>query len=171
MKFSLRHPYMIEPEAFWRDVFFDPAYNEALYREGLHFEAFKVLEESNPPDGRRTRKLAVKPKLDAPGPIKKILGDSIDYIEDGRLDISRPAWITKVIPSKLADKVNIHNEFWLERTGPGRSDRVASFDIEVKIFGLGGIFEKFLEKTMRESYQQAADFTNLWLERKGLAGK
>ena len=42
---------------------------------------------------------------------------------------------------------------------------------EVKIFGLGGIFEKFLEKTMRESYQKAADFTNQWLERKGLAGK
>lgn len=171
MKFSLRHPYAIEPDAFWREVFFDPAYNEALYREGLHFEAFKVLDESNPPDGRRTRKLAVKPKLDAPAAIKKVLGDSIDYVEEGRLDPSRPAWITRVIPSKLADKVSIHNEFWLERTGPGRSDRVASFDVEVKIFGLGGIFEKFLEKTMRESYQLAADFTNKWLERKGLAGK
>ena len=77
MKFSLRHPYAIEPDAFWREVFFDPAYNEALYREGLHFEAFKVLDESNPPDGRRTRKLAVKPKLDAPAAIKKVLGEQI----------------------------------------------------------------------------------------------
>ncbi len=171
MKFSLRHPYLIEPEAFWRDVFFDPAYNEALYREGLHFEAFKVLDETSPADGRRTRKLAVKPKLDMPGPIKAMLGDSVDYVEDGRLDPSRPMWITKVIPSKLADKVSITNEFWLERTGPGRSDQVASFEVNVKIFGLGGVFEKFLGKTMRESYQKAADFTNQWLERKGLAGK
>ncbi len=171
MKFVLRHPYAIEPEAFWRDVFFDPGYNEALYREALHFEAFKVLEETTTPDGRRTRKLAVKPKIEAPGAIKAVIGDSVDYVEDGRLDPSRPAWITKVIPSKLADKINIVCEMWLERTGPGQSDRVASFDIEVKIWGLGGIFEKFLEKTMRENYQKAADWTNQWLAKNGLAGK
>ena len=35
MKFTIRHPYAIEPEAFWREVFFDHAYNEKLYREGL----------------------------------------------------------------------------------------------------------------------------------------
>ena len=60
---------------------------------------------------------------------------------------------------------------WLERTGPGQSDRVASFDIEVKIFGIGGMFEKFLEKTMNENYKKAAEFTNQWLREQGLAGK
>ena len=60
---------------------------------------------------------------------------------------------------------------WLERTGPGQSDRVAEFEIEVKIFGIGGMFEKFLEKTMRESYGKATEFTNKWLRDKGLAGK
>jgi hypothetical protein len=124
MKFSLRHPYSIEPEAFWRDVFFDPAYNEALYREALHFEAFKVLEETSPADGRRTRKLAVKPKIDAPGPIKAMLGDSVDYVEDGRLDPSRRAWITKVIPSKLADKSA--SAARCGSSGPGRVSRTGS---------------------------------------------
>lgn len=171
MKFTLRHPYVIEPEAFWREVFFDPAYNEALYREALQFEAFKIVEETSPPDGRRTRKLAVTPKLDAPGPIKKIIGDSLSYVEDGRLDPAKPSWITRVTPSKLADKTRVHAELWLERTGPGQSDRVTDFDIEVKIFGVGGMFEKFLEKTMRENYQKAADFTNKWLRERGLAGK
>lgn len=171
MKFTLRHPYAIEPEAFWRDVFFDPGYNEALYREALQFEAFKVLEETTPPDGRRTRKMAVTPKLDAPGPIKKVLGDSVSYVEEGRLDLARPSWIVKVIPSKLADKAKITSEMWLERTGAGQSDRVAEFDITVTMFAVGGLFEKFLEKTMRESYQKATEFTNKWLREKGLAGQ
>ncbi len=171
MKFTLRHPYPIEPEAFWRDVFFDPAYNEALYREALQFESFKVLEETSAPDGTRTRKLAVSPKLDAPGPIKKLLGDSVSYVEEGRLDLAKPSWITKVVPSKLADKSNIVSELWLERTGPGQSDRVATFDIEVKIFGIGGMFEKFLEKTMRDSYQKVADYTHKWLKDHGRSGQ
>lgn len=169
MKFILRHPYVIEPETFWREVFFDPEYNEALYRKGLHFEAYKVIEETT--SGRRTRKLAVTPKLEAPAPIKKLLGDSISYVEDGHLDPAKPSWVTRVLPSKLGDKASISSELWLERTGPGQSDRVAAFDIEVKIFGIGGMFEKFLEKTMRENYQKAADYTNEWLRAKGLAGK
>ncbi len=169
MKFILRHPYLIEPEAFWRDVFFDPAYNEALYRKGLEFEAFKILEET--PGARHTRKVAVTPKFDAPGPIKKLLGDSVSYVEEGHLDPAKPSWVVKVLPSKLADKTNIRSEMWLERTGPGQSDRVAAFDIEVKIFGIGGMFEKFLEKTMNENYKKAAEFTNEWLREKGLAGK
>ena len=171
MKFTLRHPYHVGPETFWRDVFFDHAFNEALYREALQFEAFKVLEETTPPDGRRTRRMAVTPKLDAPGPIKKVLGDSVSYIEEGRLDLARPSWIVKVLPSTLADKTRVTSEMWLERTGTGQSDRVAEFDIEVKMFAIGGLFEKFLEKTMRDSYQKATDFTNKWLREKGLAGK
>lgn len=171
MKFTLRHPYNVGPDAFWRDVFFDQAYNETLYREALEFEAFKVVEETHPADGRRTRKLAVTPKLDAPGPIKKVLGDSISYVEEGRLELTRPSWVVRVIPSKLADKAKITSEMWLERTGPGQSDRVAEFDIEVKMFAVGGLVEKFLEKTMRESYQKATEFTNRWLQSKGLAGK
>ncbi|HEY8378691.1 MAG TPA: DUF2505 domain-containing protein [Nannocystis sp.] len=166
MKFTIRHPYAIEPEAFWRDVFFDREYNEKLYREGLRFEAFEILEETSPPDGRRTRKVRVTPTIDAPAAIKKVIGDSISYVEEGRLEITgpnTPRWISKVLPSKLADKSTIKAEMWLERTGPGQSDRVAEFDIEVKMFGVGGMLEKFLEKSMRESYQKAAEWTNQWL--------
>lgn len=171
MKFTLRHPYQVGPDTFWREVFFDPTFNERLYREALEFEAFKIVEETTEPDGRRTRKMAVTPKLDAPGPIKKILGDSISYVEEGRFDLARPSWIVRVLPSKLGDKAKITSEMWLERTGPGQSDRVAEFDIEVKMFAIGGLFEKFLEKTMRDSYQKATDFTNQWLRDKGLAGQ
>lgn len=172
MKFTIRHPYAIEPEAFWREVFFDREYNEKLYREGLQFEAFDIVEETDPPDGRRTRKVRVTPKIDAPAAIRKVLGDSVSYVEEGRLEVTgpnTPKWLSKVLPSKLADKSTIKAEMWLERTGPGQSDRVAEFDIEVKMFGVGGMVEKFLEKTMRESYQKAADYTNQWLRANGKA--
>lgn len=166
MKFTIRHPYAIEPEPFWREVFFDHEYNNKLYREGLQFEAFDIVEETDPPDGRRTRKVRVTPKIDAPAAIRKVLGDSVSYEEEGRLEVTgpnTPKWQARVLPSKLAEKTTIKASMWLERTGPGQSDRVAEFEIEVKIFGVGGMVEKFLEKTMRESYQKAAEYTNRWL--------
>lgn len=169
MKFTIRHPYNIEPEPFWRDVFFDREYNEKLYREGLRFEAFDILSETNPPDGRRTRKVNVKPHLDAPAAIRKVIGDSVSYIEEGHLELGGPQgprWISRVLPSTMADKTTVKAEMWLERTGPGKSDRVASFDVEVKIFGIGGMFEKFLEKSMRDNYEKAAHYTNQWLQRR-----
>lgn len=171
MKFTLRHQYHVGPDTFWREVFFDPTFNERLYREALQFESFKILEETIEEDGRRSRKMAITPKLDAPGPVKKALGDSVSYVEEGRYELARPSWLVRVIPSKLADKANITSEMWLERTGAGQSDRVAEFNIEVKMFAIGGIFEKFLEKTMRDGYQKATEFTNAYLREKGLAGK
>lgn len=171
MKFTLRHQYHVGPDTFWREVFFDPAFNERLYREALQFESVKILEENVEADGRRTRRMAVTPRLDLPAPIKKVLGDSVSYVEEGRYDLARPSWIVRVIPSKLADKANVTSEMWLERTGPGQSDRVAEFNIDVNMFMIGGLFEKTLEKTMRDSYQKATDFTNAWLHEKGLAGK
>lgn len=170
-KFTLRHPYMIEPDAFWGEVFFDPEYNRKLYLEGLQFQGFDIVEETSPPDGRRTRKVRVVPRFDAPGPIKKLVGDSMSYVEEGRLETlgpNTPRWVSHVTPSTLADKTKISSEMWLERTGPNQSDRVASFDIDVKIFGIGGMFEGFLKKTMEENYAKAAEYTNRYLKaRKG----
>lgn len=167
MKFTIRHPYAIEPEAFWREVFFDAEYNNKLYLEGLRFEGFEVLEETNPADGRCTRKVRVKPRFDAPAAVRGLVGDSMSYVEDGRLELAgpnAPRWISKVLPSALPDKTKVSAEMWLERTGPGQSDRVAVFDVEVKVFGVGGMVEKFLEKSMRENYEKAAAFTNEWVK-------
>lgn len=166
MKFTIRHPYAIEPDAFWRELFFDAEYNRKLYLEGLRFEGFEVLEETNPPDGRRTRKVHVKPRFEAPAAMRSMIGDSMSYVEDGRLELTgpnTPRWISKVLPSAMADKTRVTAEMWLERTGPGQSDRVATFEIEVKMFGVGGMVEKMLEKSMRENYQKAAEFTNEWI--------
>ena len=116
---------------------------DPLYRKALQFEQFKVVEETKGPDGRHARKMSVTPKIDAPGPIKSLLGDSVSYVEDGHLDPAKPSWVVKVLPSKLADKSSIRSEMWLERTGDGQSDRVAEFDISVNMFAVGGLVEKF----------------------------
>jgi hypothetical protein len=41
-------------------------------------------------------------------------------------------------------------------------------DITVKIFGVGGAIESFIERTTRDSFEKAAIFTNEFIREKGL---
>ena len=69
--------------------------------------------------------------------------------------------------SKLADKIDISGELWTEPNGEGKLDRCVTMNIKVKIFGVGKVVEGFIEKTTRESYDRATDYTNGWLAEQG----
>ena len=46
--------------------------------------------------------------------------------------------------------------------------RIIDMTVEVKIFGIGGMVERFVSKSMQENYDQAATFTNKWIAETGL---
>lgn len=161
MKFTIRDDYACSAAHFWGEMFFDPEYNRRVYREGLEFEIFELLEQTEQ-DGIIERKIRVMPKLDAPRPIRKLIGDALTYEEHGRFDGVR--WESRVVPSRLADRVKPQLIQWVEPAGDDRCVRYVAFDIEVRILGLGKLMEKFLERTYRENYTKAAQWTNrVWL--------
>lgn len=161
MQFSLRHDYACSAEQFWNATFFDADYNPRVYREGLEFSRFEVLEQTEV-DGVITRTLRVMPKLDAPAPVRKLIGDALVYEEHGRFADGH--FVTTIVPSRLADKVSIKSDLWIEPGGEARCTRVVRFDVDVRIFGLGKVFEMFIERTLRENYAKAARWTNdVWL--------
>ncbi len=165
MQFTLSHQYGIPAERFWDDVFFDDGYNEQLYGEGLRFEAFDIQQFERREDGTAYRRVRVTPRLVMPKPVKKIFGDSVSYVEEGRLD-TRGHFVTTIIPNRMADKIHIGTDMWLEPRGAERCERFARFEVKVRAFGLGKILERFFEKTMRDSYEAAASFTNDWIARR-----
>jgi hypothetical protein len=164
MRLTLRDPYDVPPEGFW-SMFFDAAYNQALYREGLGFESLEVLEDTVGPDGVRRRRLKVRPRLELPGPVRRLIGDTTGYTEEGTFDPKAGTFTTRIIPAALSDRVRIDTVMRVEPRGTG-SERVADVDIGVRVLGVGGIFEKFVERTMRESYAKAAAFSNRWLAKR-----
>ena len=167
MRFELAHHYAMSPDAFWERLFFDPAFNDALYLEGLGFDAVSLDREDVQPDGARTRVLRVTPRLAMPGPVRKLLGDRFSYHEHGAFDPVRRAFTARIVLSRLADRIHIEHTMWLEPAPDGGSTRKASATVDVTIFGVGRIFEMFAEKSIRESYEKAARFTNQWWARHG----
>jgi hypothetical protein len=167
MKVTISHDFNCDPDTFWTKIFFDPEYNRALYKDALQFPEYTVLEERDA-GGEVVRRVRVTPKQEAPAAVQKLVGGAFSYVEEGRFDKAGKRYRFRVVPSTLGDKIKSEGELRAEPAGPGKMRRIVEMTIEVKIFGVGGIVEGFVSKSMQESYAQAAAFTNKWIADKGL---
>jgi hypothetical protein len=167
MKFTMRHPIDTDEATFWGKLFFDDEYTRRLFREGLEMRQFDLLELREEPGGAKVRKVRMLPKDEPPLPVRKLLGEPVSE-EEGRFDPAARKWTFKVTPHKLADKIKISGEITFSPLGAGKCERVTNINISVDIFGLGGIVEGFIEKTVRDSYDRSATFTNKFIAEKGI---
>ncbi len=165
-KFTVTHEIHCTPETFWT-VFLDKEFNERLYKEGLEFPSFEILEQRET-DKEVFRRAAGKPKMNMPGPVMKLLGDGFRYTEDATLDKATKTWRWKMTPSTLADKVRQEGTLRVEPVGDKRCRRVVEIVMEAKIFGLGGLMESSAEKSLREGWDKSAIFLNKWIADKKL---
>ena len=98
------------------------------------------------------------------------LGTDFYFLEHGVFDTKRKSWATEMKLPRFGDKVQIATNMYFQNTAPGKSERTVEFDIQVKFFGVGRIIERFIERTMRESYENARVMTNDWV-RENLASQ
>ena len=122
----------------------------------------ETLAEEKGEDGSYHRTLRVYPRLNMPGPIRKLLGERINYIEEGHFDPRTERWVSEVKIAKLASKFKLRTTMWFEDTGPESSIRTAAVDLEIKILGLRRLFEKFVKRVLDDSYEKARIHTNRW---------
>ncbi len=120
--FTVRHTFDIDPEGYWRDVFFDDDFNKNLYLRDLGFGRWDIIEPwHEEASGVKVRKIRTEPKADAPKAVKKVIGDSLTYVESGRFDPKTERYTFDIEPSKMADKVHISGEFWVEPRDEARA--------------------------------------------------
>lgn len=155
------------PETFWK-VYLDPAYLRALYLEELQYKRFEVLEVTE-----TSRKLKVTPKLNVPGPVEALIGDSFTYEDHGTLDRARNEWTWRMVqPAVLEpgakprrDVVTTRGVLRVQAEGEGRCRRTDEVTIEAKIFGLGSIIESSAEKECRTAWAKEFALLPRWLEK------
>ena len=168
MKLTLRDPFDITVDTFWRDVFFNWEFQERLYKEALSCVTVELLEESEIVPGARTRRLAFTQPIEAPAPVRKLFGDATRMEERGRFDPQAKRWIFEMVPERMADKIRITGETWVEPVGETRLERVCALDFSVHIFGIGSLVEKFMGSSTVDSYAKQTRFTRAFIEEKGL---
>jgi hypothetical protein len=167
MQFTVKHNLETDSDTFWDKIFFDDEYNRSLFLDYLRFSDYRVLSLEREDNGTIRRRLEIAPRVEIPKAIKKVLGDSANYVEEGSFDPIAKKWNFVVIPHVASNKIKTHGEMWVEARGEKRVERICVINTEVKVFGIGRLVEEIIEKQTRSSYDQAAVFTNKWIRDKG----
>jgi len=159
---TFTHEINCDEATFW-ELFLDKDFNEKLYKQGLDFPEWSIVEQSET-DSEVKRTTKGKPRLkNIPGPVAKILGDSFGYTETGTMDKKTKVWRYKLTPSTMADKIKQEGVMKIQPAGDGKIKRVVELVIEAKIFGIGGMLEKTTEAQLRDGWDASAVFMNKWI--------
>ena len=159
---TLRHTFAIDEASYWDKLFFDPTYSRRLYLEALEFVRFDPSEAVTESDGSRTLRVAMEPKNDAPAVVQKLAG-TLAYVEEGGWNATDRVYRFTLTPSKLADKVKMSGSIRVSPRGEREIERIVEVRTEVKLFAVGGVFESFIEKTTRDSWEKNAVFTRAYI--------
>ena len=149
------------PETFWK-VFLDEKYTRALFLDELKFQELTVLELTE-----SSRKLRVVPKINLPGALQKLVGESFAYEEHGTLDRAKNEWTWRMVPRK--EIVATRGKVRVEPAADGKCRRSDEVIIEGKLFGVGGLIESTAEKEVRASWAKELGFFERWVEKLGQA--
>jgi hypothetical protein len=166
MKVTVNHTLDCSPETFWKKIFFDKAYNEALFLGEMKFPAYETLELKESPD-RVERKLRVTPPQKGPDVVRKLIKGTMSYEEVGTWTAHDGAYRFRTITSTMTDRINISGVIRAEPAPGGKTVRRADMELVVNVMLVGGTIEKFLAAEVQANYDVAAAFTNRWIaERK-----
>jgi predicted DNA-binding protein with PD1-like motif len=138
-------------------LFFAEHLNKAICADlGMH----RTLVLRQEQEGELHRQVSIRPQREIPGVIAKLLGDrQVEYTEHMhvRFGTLRGTW--RIVPGLFADKVKAWGTVQFSEV-EGGCNRIVEGDVEVKIFGLGTLIEKFVVHDIERSFTRAAQFTN-----------
>jgi hypothetical protein len=168
MRYTIKHTIETDADSFWNKLYFDPEFNQSLYREFFGYLTYDVLEHTIGPGGALTRRVAAAPNTELPAAAKAVLRTStLAFNEVGHFDPVARKYSAQVAVDGT-NKLKVSYEVTAEPAGDRACERIAVIHDEVKVPGLGAVIEAALQKGTRDSYNRAADFTNRWIRDKGL---
>lgn len=162
MKFELEHTFPVDRSRYEEEIFFDQDFN-ARISEALNLGP-KDLQEERIDDEVIHRVNLIHPRHDLPTIVRKALkGKGIGYFESSTFyrKEHRASWSisSELMPNKIKGKGEIH----FEETPNGVRRRVTG-EINVSLFGVGGMVEKLIVDNVVQSYNTIAELTYTYLK-------
>jgi hypothetical protein len=166
VKFSITHDYNVSADQLWKYLF-DPALEKSV-AVATNLKEFVVTPKDDGATLRRS--VRVTPDIELPGPLKKLVGGAIGYNEIDIVPKNGPMeYKWDVTPDALPGKIHIGGVFRVEPTGANRCRRTIAGEVTVKVFGLGGLAEKFIISQLEETYGVVAQEQDRWIRQQSNA--
>ena len=160
MKLEIAHFFSgITPDEY-EALYFDEAFTTSM-SEAVRV-ARTVLRLERTPE-RVVRHQRCEPIRDVPAPIARFVGERrFAYLEELDFELGKGHGQWRVTPSIAADRVDAHGTLHFDAADGGMT-RVVRGEIEIALFGIGALAERFVVGEVERSYADAADFTRRFL--------
>jgi len=164
--YTVRHTIETDVDGFWK-LFMDQDVSRAMMKDFGGGGSYDIVDERVDEHGAQLYRIEYAFNVPLPGFIKKLVGDG-SYTEHGRYDPALKKYSARCVPKVNGDKMTTTFEITAVPLGSGeRCERVIAVENTVKVFGVGGLIETFLERVQREAHGKAAEFTNRWIRSNG----
>ena len=162
MRFELIHRFPVTPRRYVEAVT-APGYDDFVAAALSLRERREISRSEDGPVVSRT--VRVVPERDLPPAIAKLTGGkTLAYDETIELDIHTGQGRWRVTPGLLEGRIKAEGSFVLVADeSSGGCVRTVQGEITVRIFGAGGMVEKFIVAQVRDSYDRGADVVRQWL--------
>lgn len=162
--FKFVHEQNCDPARYW-EVFFDEAYNLAIYKHvGTKERKFLEMQDHG---ATKTWVLRVFPERDLPDFVKKLIHGDLGYIEHATMDKAKNRIESRIEPTLFKDKTKINAVYTIESIAPGKVRRIFEGDVHVSFPLVGKKVENIILTDMEKAYDAIAVFTNEWLATHG----
>lgn len=163
MRYTITDEFDATPQRYW-EVFFDEAYNRALFerlRVGREVQGLSREGEGDALVIRRKQKLT--PQREAPAILQTFIKGAVSYVEDNHFVARTNSMEVVTTPSFMADSIVTRGTYRLEPIGPARVRRIWDGEVTVNVRFVGGKAEKFIVDEVTASYRTTTEFTRQWL--------
>lgn len=167
----LRHEIFCTEEDYWEKCVWTREFNHGLYVTTLGFPRYEVQAENESGNIRTRRTLIEPPVAGLPGPLKKAVGDKLSYVEDATFDKAKRVYEFRVMPSVFPDKTRVWGNLFCEGWNGKSFTRVSKINVEVKVFGIGGVVEDRIMEDLKRSYDVGEKWTNDFAKAGGFSTK
>lgn len=135
----------------FRNVYYSEAFNQEVIK-AVNLKERTLREHQTLPDGKERMRMYIAPRVDLPSMISKLVGDTLIAYEE--ITVYDPATRRATVDVQSAGgdmiKVSATSQFMDEPDGIRTH---IELQVDVKIFGIGSMIERFIANETRKRYE------------------
>jgi hypothetical protein len=164
------HVFNCSVDDYWNKVFLNPKFNEDLFLGSLGFVRYEIVsQEENDTQVHRVVEAVPPMPEHVPTALKALIRKGLGYREDGVFNKQSQIYTVTVISHSVPERLHVSGETSTEAVGERQCRRIHKAHAKAKVLGISGLLESRILADVRQSYDKAATFTNIWIEQNNIS--
>ena len=148
------------PAIYWDRCLLSDSFNRRLFVEELRYADYEAMPSSRIGGTRFLRRVHAEPGAHN---VPSLVRSALAYDEVGELDTRTNEYRFSVRNVSMPDALRVSGSILARQVPYQPACRLSAVvDVEVKLFGLGGVLEERIAHELRRSFAISADLASAW---------